>query len=341
LTIQDWFRGADWQLVEIKFADGTVWSRSDVNGMPLVIRGADGGGDVNGFAGTDNILIGGNGNDVLRGVNGNNVFKGGQGENLKIGGNGRNIYKWELGTGGDTINDHAIRKDVFGWGGTLKIGAGVDPANIELTRVSNDLILIIGETGERITVQNWFTGVDHQLIDIQFADGTVWSRADVNAMTPVLRAADDVNVINGFAGQNNIIHGNDRNNTIHGLGGNNIIKGGQGENLKIGGNGRNTYIWELGSGGDTINDHAIRKDTHGWGGTLKIVGDVDPAGIEITRVGNNLILIIGETGERLTILNWYSGADHQLIDIQFSDGTVWSRADINAMPLVIRGRWRR
>jgi len=118
-----------------------------------------------------NILVGGNGNDTLRGNGGDNVLKGGQGENLKIGGSGRNTYVWELGSGGDTIND------LSNFGGTLKIGAGVNPANIELTRVSNDLILIIGETGERLTIQQWYSGTAWQLARIEFADGTYWNRS--------------------------------------------------------------------------------------------------------------------------------------------------------------------
>jgi len=186
--------------------------------------------------------------------------------------------------------------------------------------------LIISETGERLTIQNWYSSADHQLIQIEFADGTAWTRAEINAMSPVLRGADGGDTITGFANQNNILIGGNGNDVLRGISGNNIFKGGQGENLKVGGNGRNTYKWELGSGGDTINDFATNKDHNGWGGTLKIGEGVDPAGITTAREGNNLILTIGETGEQLTIYRWYSGTNWQLRRIEFADGSYWDRS---------------
>ena len=176
--------------------------------------------------------------------------------------------------------------------------------------------MIIGETGERLTILNWYQGQDHQLARIEFGDGITWTRAEINAMMPVLRGTDGVNdTIRGFDGQNN------------------ILIGGIGENLKIGGTGRNIYKWELGTGNDTIDDWAFNKSNMGQSGTLKIGKGVNPANVEVGRSGNDLILVIGETGERVTILNWHQGQDHQLAQIKFGDGTVWSRANINAMPM--------
>jgi Ca2+-binding RTX toxin-like protein len=174
----------------------------------------------------------------------------------------------------------------------LKLGEGVNPANVELTR-----------TG---TIQNWFLGADYQLLQIEFGDGTVWSRTEINAMEHVIRATGDNgeritnvarnnriyggagnDVIHGGSGDD-IIYGGDGNDEIRGNGGNDILIGGKGDDLLVGGIGKNMYIWELGDGNDKINDYAGSKFANGWGGTLKLGEGVDPAKIELTRTGNNL-----------------------------------------------------
>ena len=332
LTIHNWFRNTDYQLLQIKFGDGTVWVRDEINEMTIVLRAtSDNGQIINGCTANNNIIHGSDGgNDTLRGNGGHNVLIGGRGDDLKIaGGPGRNTYIWEPGDGNDTINDFIRNKDAGGWGGTLKIGKGVDPANVELTRAGNNLILIIAETGERLTIHNWFRNTDYQLLQIKFGDGTVWVRDEINEMTIVLRAtSDNGQIINGSTANNNIIHGSDGgNDTLRGNGGHNVLIGGRGDDLKIaGGPGRNTYIWEPGDGNDTINDFIRNKDADGWGGTLKIGEGVDPTGVTTARVGNNLVLTIGETGERLTIQDWFRGADWQLNRIEFADGTYWNRS---------------
>jgi hypothetical protein len=82
-----------------------------------------------------------------------------------------------LGDGNDTLNDFAYAKFTYGWGGVLKIGAGVDPANIETIKTGNNLILIIGESGEHLTIQDWYASANYQLGRIEFADGNSWDRS--------------------------------------------------------------------------------------------------------------------------------------------------------------------
>jgi hypothetical protein len=114
---------------------------------------------VQGFAGQSNVLIGGTGNDHL------------------IGNSGKNTYKWSLGDGNDVINDHAVSKNYHGQSGILQIGEGVNAANVTTARESNDLVLTIGESGEHLTVQNWYVNADYQLGTVEFADGNTWDRS--------------------------------------------------------------------------------------------------------------------------------------------------------------------
>ena len=59
----------------------------------------------------------------------------------------------------------------------MKIGEGIDPACIEITKSGKNLIMTFTETGEYLTIQNWYSGVDYQLGRIEFADGNVWERS--------------------------------------------------------------------------------------------------------------------------------------------------------------------
>ena len=304
----------------MEFADGTVWTAAYLNSMSHVLRGGDGNDVMGGFDGQNNILIGGKGDDVITGNAGNDV------------------YIWSPGDGNDTINDYRGHKaDWYGETGVLKIGEGVDPAKVEITRVGNSLVLIISETGERVTVKDWYSSADYQLTRIEFADGTTWTQADINAMSPVIRGTDGDDVITATSSNDTVIAG-DGDDTVYGGAGNDIIAGGAGNDYLRGDDGNDVYVWNPGDGNDTINDHRTHMvDWYGETGALKIGEGVDPAKVEITRSGNNLILIISETEERVTVENWYSHADYQLTGVEFADGTVWTAAYLNSLSPVLRG----
>jgi Ca2+-binding RTX toxin-like protein len=335
ITVQGWYASADYQLKQIEFADGTVWSRAEINALSPTLRGTDADDTINGYA-TNDTLVGGGGNDTIKGNDGNDILIGGEGADLLEGGNGVDTYLWNLGDGSDTINDYAYRGDAYGFGGTLKLGEGISLGNMELTRVNNDAVFIIGESGERITVQGWYASADNQLKQIEFEDGTVWSRAEINALSPTLRGTDGDDTINGYA-TNDTLVGGGGNDTLKGSDGNDILIGGEGADLLEGGNGVDTYVWNLGDGLDTIYDYAYRGDAYGLGGILKFGEGVSLDNMELTRSNNDAVFVVGESGERVSVKDWYASGDYQLKQIEFADGTTWTRAQINATSPVLRG----
>jgi hypothetical protein len=123
------------------------------------------------------LIIGSTGDNKIYTGNGDNIIIAGKGNDYIEGGRGKNLYYWNILDGNDIINDYANGKDAAGQSGVLRIGEGVNPANIEITRSGNNLILIISETGERLTIQNWYVKADYQLGRIEFADGNVWDRS--------------------------------------------------------------------------------------------------------------------------------------------------------------------
>lgn len=90
---------------------------------------------LNGEEGQD-IIDGGVGNDSGAG---NDTLAGSVGNDTLDGGTGNDIYLFSLGDGADTINNY----DTAGID-TISFGAGIGPADLDLIKDGNNLLLRIG-----------------------------------------------------------------------------------------------------------------------------------------------------------------------------------------------------
>jgi uncharacterized protein (TIGR03382 family) len=161
-------------------------------------------------------------------------------------------------------------------------------------------------SGERITIDRWYSGAAYQLAEIRFADGTAWSKADVNALSPIFEGTDEAETIQGSPG----------NDTIIGHGGADRLEGSSGND---------TYIWGTSDGHDTIYDSSGTN-------VLLINGEVNPTDLSLSRSGTNLMIEFNDTSSgKVTVERWYSGSAYQLAEMRFEDGTAWSKADITAI----------
>ncbi|WP_372166018.1 putative Ig domain-containing protein [Xanthomonas axonopodis] len=200
----------------LRFADGTVWNLEEIRRRSLlstngddVIVAFDGDETVDGGSGNDK-LWGNDGNDRLTGGAGHDYLDGGAGRNTLDGGDG-NDEIWVNGSA-DTVRGGA-GDDVYWFHGsgtlTLESGFGhdrlrLDPgasARIELKEGLQASRARVTSSGEdvKITFSNSesivLEGVRYQnggdfyrtLPSFNFADGTVWTDATLQAM---VRAAD-------------------------------------------------------------------------------------------------------------------------------------------------------
>ena len=55
---------------------------------------------------------------------------------------------------------------------------------------------------------------------------------------------------------------------------------------------------------------------------------MDPNKAVISRDARNLYLTLFETGETITLKDWYRRERNRLAEIRFADGTVWSTQDV-------------
>jgi Ca2+-binding RTX toxin-like protein len=265
---------------EIVFADGTVWDRSQIveNGY---IRGTSAGDTIVGTAGND-VLLPGLGNDLIQS------------------GAGSDTIIYALGDGSDTVNDGvnaATQVDVLRF-------VDLNADDVLLSRQGADLSIAIISSGEFIKVVGQFTspaafwGIEQ----IQFADGTLWSKAQISAAAWIL-GTSSAETLNGTSDP-------DR---IDGQGGDDSLRGA---------NGGDTYIYRAGSGNDTIYENSGDDGTD----LVKLVG-LTSSDVEFSRSGSDLLIRILSSGETLKVDSQFNGTSG-IEQVAFADGSTWNRSQI-------------
>jgi Ca2+-binding RTX toxin-like protein len=280
ITVTAQFGLASAGVEEIAFADGTVWDRSQIALNSPTLGGA-GGETVNGTPG----------DDVLQPGPGNDIIKGGAGSDTII---------YALGDGSDTINDDAnspAQVDVLRF---LDLNSG----DVVFSRSGSSLLINVLGSGDTITVQQQFTSpTDFWGIEqVQFADGTIWNKADILAAAWI-RGTSTAETLTGTSDAD----------TIDGQAGNDVLRGA---------NGGDTYVYGVGSANDTIDENSGDSGTD----VLKLVG-LNSSDVTFARSGNDLLIQINSSGEVLKVLNQFNGSNG-IEKISFADGTAWNRGQI-------------
>jgi Ca2+-binding RTX toxin-like protein len=158
-------------------------------------------------------------------------------------GAGNDTYLFGVGDGQDTIYDN---DSTAGNTDRIVFKPGVLPANVQVVRVGDSLVLRINGTTDQITVTNYFNGGaagTWQVEQIRFNDGTSW---DYNTVQGMLAS----NIVNGTAGADTLLgtalddqlFGLDGNDTLTGAAGNDLLDGGMGNDTMSGGAGNDVYV---------------------------------------------------------------------------------------------------
>jgi Ca2+-binding RTX toxin-like protein len=305
-------RGVD----QIVFADGSTWTSADLR-VKLLAQASTAG------------------NDSITGFNTNDTITGGVGNDSLAGGDGDDRYVWARGHGADTVTDlHG-----GGYGDKLVL-TGINPADVSLVRNGNDVTLTIapstpgGTDGGTVKlIANLDDYFDRGVDQIVFADGTIWTGADLRSrLLPQGTTGADSMV--GF-NTADALSGAGGNDTITGAAGNDTITGGAGNDSLAGGNDDDRYVWARGDGADTISD----GHGGGYGDKLVLTG-INPADVSLVRSGNDVTLVIAPStaggtdgGSIKLIANVNENFDQGVDQIIFGDGTIWTGVDIRARVL--------
>ncbi|MEW6740894.1 MAG: calcium-binding protein [Nitrospirota bacterium] len=336
------------------------------------LRGFDGDDTIYGQGGND-VLYGDSGLDKLYGGAGEDILDGGTGNDTLDGGTGNDTYIFGRGSGQDIISDNDATPDNIdtilfdssiqpsavslrrnGEDLILKIADSTDQLTVKNYFLNED---------PRYLVEN-----------IKFADGTVWDADTVKKILLQGKDSNDTligysspDIINGMAGNdqmygrtggdildggmgddylygeegNDVLDGGDGNDTIHAGTGDDILNGGAGNDVLIGGtmsgytpnspNGSDTYKFGRGSGQDTIID---RDASSGNVDTILLNPDITPSDIKLQHIGEDLVLSITGTEDKLTVSKWFwnDSREWQVERIQFADGTV---LDVDAIKQIV------
>ena len=258
----------------IRFADGTEWSRAQI-ASASVYRG-DGHANAIYDSSSDDVIYGGTGDDYIRISGGNDTILYGKGDGYDI---------IDDSSTAVSENDKLILTDL-------------NLADVVLSRVNGHLIITVRSTGEYIDFDNFFptnTGdwaSSGRSIDaIQFADGTIWNRAQIQ--------------------QSAWYRGTDRADGIGGAELNDTIEGGKGDDVLEGGQGSDTYIWRVGDGNDQISDSSSPLANTGNDiNILSLVG-VSKNQASFSYHGKTLLISI-DSGEIITVPNFLWGVTNLL-----------------------------
>ena len=197
-------------------------------------------------AGNDH-LEGGAGNDQLYANEGADVLDGGAGDDQLNGGLGNDIYLFGSGSGHDTIWDYDWNA---GNSDSIRLGTGITAQNLRITRDSANLILTL-ESGDSLTLSNWYIDPANRIETLQFADGSVWDAATLTNQAIYQGTAGNDNLGVGWTYEAVHLQGLDGDDNLSSSNGDDILEGGAGNDTLYASNGADTL--DGGAGQDWLD----------------------------------------------------------------------------------------
>jgi Ca2+-binding RTX toxin-like protein len=276
------------------------------------------------------VTSGDDGDDQLWGDLYQDTLAGGLGDDVLSGRGYADVYLFELGGGHDTIADD--NHDILGVGfvtpdtspDVLELGPGIAPGDISFERDGADVTLVIGEDGDRITLQGqddyFHTGVFgafayNRIEEIRFDNGTVWTWQDLNSRILASETSSGDDEIQGFMMA-------DR------------FEASAGDDVLSGGDSGDTYVFGAGSGDDVVQE-GVSNVLYGDEDAVEFAPGILPGDVTVSRDGDDLILTLAATGDTLTIAGEFAySAMYTWNDVElfrFANGTTWTKADVQQM----------
>ena len=246
------------------------------------------------------------GDDVITTGLGDDTLEGHEGDDILRGGDGSDTYSYSRGDGRDVIFDGSEAGDV-----DRLVLTDILQSEVSISQSltdADDIVISIGADGGSIYLDQQKAGFGIE--EIQFADGTILSASAFNAVTGIAAgtAGDDVIVGSVLA------------DTLNGGAGNDILSGG------VGGD---AYTYTAGDGSDVISDYGSDAGAD----RLVFTNGVTSSGVSVSADGDagSVSLFIGAS--TIVLEGQLAGDNFGIEEIEFSDGEIWTRADLLAASL--------
>ncbi len=356
LKLSKYFDSDYYRIDHFQFSDGVIWRWE---GIKLKVLEPTTGDDklfgyfnehnnLSGLAGNDTLigsnlsdnLYGGLGDDKLQGGGGNDLLTGGLGNDRMQGNAGNDTYLIYANNGQDIIDNldkYSINKDVVKFVGMSSTDA------IRVSRnIAGDLQLNYGVNSQLI-LSKYFYSADYRVDLFQFSDGVTW---DFDVIKRKVQATNGDDYLQGYDGVPNNLSGLAGNDTLVGANLGDTLNGGLGEDALIGNDGNDTLNGGLGDdtmkGGEGADSYLIAKndghdsiDNNSIDNSIDVVKFSNVASTDITKISRafvdfndyDLLLSYGDHSQ-LAIQNYFALPEYRIDQFQFSDGVIWTWADI-------------
>ena len=310
ITVKDYFyAAANTILKKVLFSDFTEWDSNFIAANVAfstsgndVLLGDMGEDNLSGLDG-DDLLTGGDGKDTLSGDGGNDTLIGGRGNDQISGGSGVDTYIFNVGDGQDIISELQDKNS----SNTIVFGEGIAQNNIKLGRNKNDLILFIGESGDQITIGNYYQPsftFNNANFDLRFVDGAISLRdLHSNTIIETFFTTEIGERVLGTPGNDlvSLLGGND---SVYAGSGNDTLIGGLGNDRLYGGDGKDTFMFSVGDGQDTIENGGDSLTEYDQ---IALSNGIIRDNIVFARSGDDLVMIPGTPGDQITIAQYFRG----------------------------------
>lgn len=301
-----------------------------------VLKGNGGNNTINGREGNDT-LVGGDGNDNLQGDEGNDELIDDAGaSDVMLGNAGADIYR----VGAASAPNGSRYVKVYGGsdGDVLYLAAGIRPEDVTKSVNNSSLVLTISGTDVasfQIELVNQFAG--GQVSEVHFASGVVWAGGDLAGNTLVGTEGNDILQGDSDLDVPDYLIGLGGNDSLYGFGGDDTLVGGTGNDWMCAHDGNDVYNIGADSGNDLVWEKA-----NGGQDLVRFVDGIRPTDVQLFRVGGDLEDGSFYAADSLVFRNVTTGAETWLRTffqpdgtgvvekLEFSDGTVWTYADIIA-----------
>ena len=317
VTLKNWLTDAKYRVDVFRFSDGSSMNEAQIADLLNVRQGTSGNDTLTGTDAGSERMYGKAGNDTLAGLGGDDLLDGGAGDDLLDGGTGNDAYVLRPGDGLDLIRERSGSD-------AIQFGTGISAGSVTLERSGNDLLLREPVGNDTVTIENFLKDPNSRIEMFLFTDGSALpdSTTIVELLTSIRGTASADSLVGtvfadrlyGMDG-NDALSGSDDDDVLNGDAGNDSLGGGAGADLLAGGAGLDRYQFNPGDGSDTIYD----SDS---GNLVQFGAGIAPQNIVTTRTGEDLLLSVSGTADRLTIPDYFVG--YPVAEIRFADGTVWS-----------------
>ena len=185
----------------------------------------------------------------------------------------------------------------------LQLGASITASQVLVSGDSSGNVTLQIGGGDKIQLDNQLFSPADGVQQVQFADGTVWTRQQLDDLATT-----------GSAG----------NTTLYGAADGDTFDGKGTAHVAHGRGGGDTFIYNTGYGFLEIDEPADFEDN-----VLKLGPGIKASQVQVTSDTNgNVYLTDGQAGDQIKLDGQLTDLSHGIERVEFADGTVWVRSNL-------------